>query len=81
MTQTWEQELQADYHKYIYPYLGAFFVAAAASYLLTDSLIRAIPFSTLDGKSKLAIVNGFYAAASIPIAKTFWMRSASWSKT
>ena len=48
-----------------------FIVGAVASYLLTDSLIRAIPFS-IDGKSKLALINGFYAAAPIPIAQTFW---------
>ena len=80
MTKTFTQELELDYQLYIYPYIGAFVVAAAASYLLTDSLVRAIPFP-IDGKSKLALVNGFYAVASAPIARMFWMQSASFSKT
>ena len=74
MTKTFTQELELDYQLYIYPYIGAFVVAAAASYLLMDSLVKAIPFS-IDGKSKLALINGFYAAASIPIAKSFWKQT------
>ena len=77
-SQTYLQDLETDYQTYIYPYLGNF-VIAAASYLLMDSLARAILFS-IDGKSKLAIINGFYAATLIPIAQTFWMQSTSFSK-
>ena len=73
-TPAWETDLENDFKKYIKPYIGAFVVGAVASYLLTDSLIRAIPFS-IDGKSKLALINGLYAAASIPIAKTFWKQT------
>ena len=73
-TPAWETDLENDFKKYVKPYIGAFVVAAVASYLLTDSLVKAIPFS-IDGKSKLALINGFYAAASIPIAKTFWKQT------